>query len=70
MHQRCVSSLRYPSAETIKRYVTIYGDAMTGYEVMWVSLTNYEGKPCLDCTIGVNGEAWSEACELAIVIGG
>ena len=49
---------------------TIYGDAMTGYEVMWASLTNYEGKPCLDCTIGVNGEAWSEACELAIVIGG
>ncbi|MBO4879034.1 MAG: hypothetical protein J5544_02120 [Clostridia bacterium] len=48
----------------------IYGDAMTGYEVMWASLTNYEGCPCLDCTIGVSGEAWSEACELAIVIGG
>ncbi len=48
----------------------IYGDAITGYEVMWASLTNYEGKPCIDCTIGVSGETWSEACELAIVIGG
>ena len=61
------------SSEIESKLREIYGEAMEDYEIMNVVLTYYDGRPCLDLTVGVscldsNGNALSEACELAVVI--
>ena len=52
---------------------SIYGDDLIEYDVYFTELTHYDGRPYLDCTIGVkyclkNSENLSEACRLLVSI--